>query len=176
MKLWRLTFVLLLVLLAGCAKAPPALESVEAAKAQAQQLSEAIMQLSGEGDRAEAELIARTAVKKSADLFVAYQVETFPRLHNLLIGMGLKERGLCYHWADDLQAELEKLEVRHYAFHAAVANRGSYYFEHSSVVLTVKDQPFGSGLVLDAWRHSGNLYWVRVGEDEYEWEAWNKDQ
>ena len=176
MKLHRLVLPLLLVLFAGCAKTPPALESVETAKAQAQQLSGAIMQLSGEGDRNEANLIARVAVNASAKLFEAYRVTAIPRLHNMMVGMGLRERGLCYHWADDLQAELEKLEVRHYAFHAAVANRGSYYFEHSSVVLTVKDQPFGSGLVLDAWRHSGNLYWVEVGEDEYEWEAWNKAQ
>ena len=41
--------------------------------------------------------------------------------------------------------------------------------EHSSVVLTAPGQPFDEGIVLDAWRHSGRLYWGAVKTDKYPW-------
>ncbi|HOC52079.1 MAG TPA: hypothetical protein PKI07_13410, partial [Verrucomicrobiota bacterium] len=41
--------------------------------------------------------------------------------------------------------------------------------EHSSVVLTAPGQPFEQGIVLDAWRRSGRLYWSGVKEDKYPW-------
>ena len=41
--------------------------------------------------------------------------------------------------------------------------------EHSSVVLTAPGQAFDQGIVLDAWRHSGRLYWGAVKADKSPW-------
>jgi hypothetical protein len=34
-------------------------------------------------------------------------------------------------------------------------------------VVTAKGQPFEEGIVLDAWRRSGKLYWALVKKDKY---------
>lgn len=173
----RLRPYLLLVLLltASCAKPPAALTSSDAEQQKVQALTERILQLPGDGDRREASRIAAAAVRKAAAMHEEFHVTTSPRLHNLMINLGLRERGLCYQWADDLKKELTRLNPKHYEFHAAVAHRGSIFLEHSSVVITTKGEPFQSGLVLDAWRNSGDLFWVRVGNDKYEWQPWDTD-
>ncbi len=50
-----------------------------------------------------------------------------------------------------------------------VANRGDLD-EHNSVVVVAKGAPFWSGLLIDPWRNSGELYWSKLGDDpEYKW-------
>ena len=41
--------------------------------------------------------------------------------------------------------------------HWGIARAGTQR-EHNSVVVTAKGAPFTTGIVLDAWRHSGRLY------------------
>jgi hypothetical protein len=89
-------------------------------------------------------------------------------VQNVLVNAGLKQRGLCFHWAEDLSARLEALNLRTLEVHRGVA-RLETRREHSSVVLTARSQPFPEGIVLDAWRHSGRLYWNYVTADKYPW-------
>jgi len=93
-----------------------------------------------------------------------------PLLHNVLVNVGLRERGLCWHWTEDLLARLGDLPLDAYDLHWATAHRGEMFREHNSVVVTAKGGAFESGIVLDPWRDSGRLYFGPVQGDRYPWE------
>jgi hypothetical protein len=42
--------------------------------------------------------------------------------------------------------------------------------EDNCLVVTARNQPFLDGIVLDAWRHAGRLFWCPVRKD-YEYEV-----
>ncbi len=62
------------------------------------QLEQVLVALSETVDKTEALLVAETAVRESAVLAEEYQLVRPAVAHNLLVVLGLKERGLCYHW------------------------------------------------------------------------------
>jgi len=113
-------------------------------------------------------LTAETACAYSLELARQYRVVRPAIWHNVLVNLGLRERGLCFQWADDLSGKLESLHLRTLKVRRGVA-RLETRREHSSVVLTAPGQAFNQGIVLDAWRHSGRLYWCGVKEDKYPW-------
>jgi len=117
----------------------------------------------------EAQLVAETAITYSDQLAEEYQLVRPAVLHNVLIRVGLKDRGLCYHWTEDLLKQLQSLDLRTYQFHWGVAHRGSELREHNSVVITARGQAFEKGMVLDPWRNSGDLYWALIKSDRYPW-------
>ncbi|MCU0605669.1 MAG: hypothetical protein MUC33_23775 [Desulfobacterales bacterium] len=127
-------------------------------------------------DPDEARRVAYTAVADSLKLAEDYRVATPALWHNLLIQMGVRERGLCYHWTEDLMKRLQALDLKSYQLHWGVAHKGSDLREHNSVVVTARNQPFDTGLVLDPWRNSGELAWAAVRQDEYPWEPLPRDQ
>ena len=100
-------------------------------------------------------MVAETAVTYSSRLAEEYRVVPPARLHNLLIQVGIKDRGLCYHWTEDLMKRLQALNLRTYQLHWGVAHKGNDLREHNSVVITANGQPFETGLLLDPWRNSG---------------------
>jgi len=52
----------------------------------------------------------------------------------------------------------------------AVAFRHNYWREHNTLVVAAKGHGVKDGIILDPWRHSGNLYWTRATEDpKYHW-------
>ena len=118
----------------------------------------------------EAQRIAQEALNYSAYLAEEYDLIRPAVLHNLFVRLGFKDRGLCYHWAEDLMRRLKSLELKAYQIHWGVAYRGSDLREHNSVVITAKDQAFEEGIVLDPWRNSGELYWALVKSDRYPWQ------
>jgi hypothetical protein len=127
-------------------------------------------------DGAEARQVAETALKGSAYLREEYRLVRPPILHNLFVQMGLRDRGLCYHWTEDLMSHLNTLQLKSYQLRWGVAYRGSDLREHNTVVITANGQPFENGLVLDPWRHSGRLYWVVVKDDKYPWKELPRDE
>ena len=166
-----LPFLLAALIVSGCAATRPAAwlgEGSAAAKIAALQRS--LEGLGPETDPAEARLIAETAVTHSRRLAEAYRLVPPARWHNLLIQVGLRERGLCFHWTEDLMKRLQALAPATYELHWGVAHRGSELREHNSVVITALNQAFAEGLVLDPWRNSGDLFWVVVARDAYPWE------
>ena len=118
--------------------------------------------------RQEATLAAETAYSYSLELAGQYHVVRPAIWHNMLVNLGLRERGLCFQWADDLSAKLESLHLRTLQVRRGAA-RLETRREHSSVVMTAPGQAFDQGIVLDAWRHSGHLYWCPLKEDKYPW-------
>ncbi len=119
-------------------------------------------------DRHEAALTAETACAYSLELARQYRVVRPALFHNVLVNIGVRQRGLCFQWADDLSAKLQTIHLRTLEIRRGVARLNTRR-EHSSVVLTAPGQPFEQGIVLDAWRRSGRLYWSDVQEDKYPW-------
>ncbi len=117
---------------------------------------------------AEANLTAETACAYSLQLAREYRVVRPAIFHNVLVNLGIRKRGLCFQWADDLSAKLETLHLQTLEIRRGVARLDTRR-EHSSVVLTAMEQPFEQGVVLDAWRHSGRLFWGAVRDDKYPW-------
>ena len=126
--------------------------------------------LGDETDYSEAKQLAQISINYSLFLADEYRLVRPPYLHNMLVRIGIKDRGLCYHWAEDLLERLTSLELKSFILHRGVAYKGSDLREHNSVVVTARGQDFNEGIVLDPWRDSGDLYWTRVKIDRYPWE------
>jgi hypothetical protein len=152
----------ILGMLAGCVSPGPSRNGTG-------DLARRLSALGPEVDPAEALLAAETACSYSLALANQYRAVRPPFVHNILVNLGYRQRGLCFHWAEDISAELERLELRTLVIHRGVARLGKRG-EHSSVVLTAPGQAFEEGVVLDGWRRSGRLYWQTVRDDKYKWQ------
>ena len=178
-----LTALWLLIGLLGCARAnvyypansvsgagtSDSLSDTNIYRDKIKKLEHALIALSAKVDETEAQILAETAVRESAVLAEEYQLVRPALAHNLMVVLGIRERGLCYHWTQDLMKRLEALDLKSFQLHWGVAYRGSDLREHNCVVVTDRWQDFHNGLVLDPWRKSGNLHWARVSEDRYPW-------
>jgi hypothetical protein len=126
--------------------------------------------LNGRTNPVEARQVAETAIRYSAFLADEYDLIRPAVFHNVLVRIGLKDRGLCHHWTADLMKQLELLELQSYHLYWGVAHRGSELREHNSVVVAARGHNIEKGIVLDPWRNSGDLYWVPVKDDRYPWQ------
>ena len=135
------------------------------------QLEQELIGLSTTIIKTEARILAETAIHESAVLAEEYQLIRPAVAHNLLVVFGIRERGLCYHWTQDLMKKLQTLDLKSLQLHWGVAYRGSELREHNCVVVTAKGQNFFKGIVLDPWRNSGNLFWAQVAKDRYPWKV-----
>lgn len=137
------------------------------------ELTGEIMSLGEEIDAEEAQRAARIAIEYSQQLGEKYQVTGSPIFHNILVNLGLRDRGLCIDWTADLMARLRQEKFRSLDLHWAIANyQTTFRLEHSTVVLSAAGESFQQGLVLDPWRNSGDLYWARTDRDAgYLWQA-----
>ncbi len=173
----------LLIVLLGCAKASvyypgnavfgkPTADNPsdgQTYREKIKRLEHELMALSPTVEETDAQILAETAIRESAVLAEEYQLVRPAVAHNLLVVLGMRERGLCYHWTEDLMKRLQALNLKSFQLHWGVAFRGSLMREHNCVVITAKGQDFFEGIVLDPWRNSGNLCWARVTEDSYPW-------
>jgi hypothetical protein len=124
----------------------------------------------------EAERLAQCAYITSRRLAREYRVVFPPALNNILVNTGARKRGLCYQWTEDLMHELDALKLETLELHWGEAFARTFS-ENNGVVVTAKGQPFAQGIVLDAWRYQGRLYWgpVRKDPEGYKWQE-NKAQ
>ncbi len=116
----------------------------------------------------EASRFARTAILSARRLATEYRAVRPAWVQNVLVNWGLKPRGLCYQWAEDLHRCLATLPHRQLALRPVVARRGTSR-EHNALVVYLIHRPPESGLVLDAWRRGGRLYWAPLRADKYPW-------
>ena len=134
------------------------------------ELRKEIISLSNKIDKEEARRVSTEAIIYSKHLANEYKIVKPALFHNTLINLNLKEKGYCYHYANDLMEHLKEKEFKSFYFIRAVSNKGEY-FEHSSLVLTRDDISFNNSIVLDAWRNAGELFFSKVKDDKkYEWE------
>jgi len=132
-------------------------------------LQKTLQSLSSEVSEEEAKAFSRAAVLYPYHLAKEYDLVSPPKFHNFLITIGLKERGLCYHWAGDLIAYFQKQGFKSFDLYRAVVEQGNFG-EHNAVVVTAKGRPFSEGIVLDAWRDSSDIFFKKVREDrDYSW-------
>jgi hypothetical protein len=135
----------------------------------AQALRDRIAALSPSVRANEAQRIAECAYATAAHLRRDYGVIGGPpSFHNFLVNLGIRKRGLCFQWAEDLLVQLDALKLRTLEPHWAEAWAESWR-EHNCVVITAKGQPFREGIILDCWRHSGHLFWSPLVTDYYPW-------
>ena len=119
-------------------------------------------------DSREAALLSEMAHRTSRECAREYGVVGDPAVHNYLINIGVKKRGICADYAHDIGAKLKELRFQTLVLHwgSAWAKESD---ENNALVVTAKNQPFIGGIVLDGWRRGGRLFWCAVRDDaEYE--------
>lgn len=105
------------------------------------------------------------------ELSKAFEMTSPPQYHNFLVNIGLREKGLCYHWSDALYLHfMQSKNYPSFEFHLVGANIGEYWTEHNSLVIVGKGRSIESGVIIDPWRNAGALYFSQVKDDStYEW-------
>ena len=157
-------------------------------------LSKALAGLARDVDPAEAQAVSFTAHTTARKLAREYRVVLNPEFTVFLVNMGMRKRGWCGHWAQDIGAQLKELKLKTLVLHWGVAFDKTSS-ENNCIVATARNQPFDQGIVIDGWRRAGRLFWCPVIKDhEYEveqhyghsgitlwrenmqWSAWLQDQ
>ena len=131
-------------------------------------LTKALTALGPNVDPAEAQAISYTAHTTARRLKKEYHTVLNPEFSVFLYNVGLRKRGWCGHWAQDIGTELIKLEPKTLILHwgEAYPNTSS---ENNALVVTARNQRFEDGILLDGWRRAGRLFWCPVRkDDEYE--------
>ena len=146
-------------------------EMTPASRSDVADLASAIEALAGEVDREEATRAAQIAYDYPLQLAREYQLTDPPLIHNIKVNNGTRPRGLCYHWADDLQARLAQEGFETLTLHRAIANADNpILIDYSTVIISGKDDGLFEGIVLDPWRNSSALFWSPVlGDERYTW-------
>ena len=135
------------------------------------ELQQAMLDLGDEIDPGEARRAATIAIEYPLQLAKEYEITDSALVHNFLVNIGAKPRGLCVDWTHDLLVRLQQERFRSLQLHWGIANYDSAFrIEHSTVIISARNQTLQQGLVLDPWRHSGQLFWAKTLEDpQYHW-------
>ena len=120
------------VALPGCAHVPAA-----AGPAEVNSLRLALAALAPTVRAGEAADAAAGAFATSQTLAERYRPVRPAVLHNLLVNSGLKERGLCFEWAEDLLAQLDILRLETLELHWGIA-RAETVREHNAIPSSVR--------------------------------------
>jgi len=115
-------------------------------------------------NRDEAKLLADCAFATVSKLRREYRMFGTPIFNNFLIYHGLRKRGYCYQWSEDLLLVLDKLNLKSLDLHWGEYDPGTWR-ENNCIVVTAKGQPFNRGIMLECWRHLGHLYFGLVASD-----------
>src|SRR5438445_7582426 len=139
--------------------------------AKAEELAKQLAALSPRVDPSEAKLLADYAYATVAQLRQEYRMFGTPIFNNFLVYHGLKKRGYCYQWSEDLLIALDKLKLTSLELHWGEYDPGAWR-ENNCIVVTAKGQPFNRGIMLECWRHLGHLYFGPVVSD---WEPYKEN-
>ncbi len=116
----------------------------------------------------ESDRLAKTIITTLYRLSHEYRVLGWPRLHNLAIKMGLRTKGYCYHYTNDLRTVLQQETWNFFDFTWAEAYGGTRR-ESNALGLMRRGQPFITGIVVDPWRTGSRPYWHTVQGDRWPW-------
>jgi hypothetical protein len=156
---------LVLTVLAACGAPPPGKPDDVA------QLRQAIAAMGPGVDPEEAARAAEIAYAHTHRLAQEYQITDPPLVHNTKVNMGIKPRGLCWHWAEDMETRLAAERFETLSLHRAIANADNpYRIDHSTVIVSAAGDGMYDGIVLDPWRKGGRLTWAPTRADtDYNW-------
>ena len=152
-------------------------EAPEKYQQSSDELFQLVMSLDESIDPVEARDLADSSIYRAMSLAKEFNLTWPPVWHNVLVNYGYRPRGLCIHFCYDLITMLREKNYKTMQFHWGIANEGSNYpLEHSSPVVTAIGQDFYAGVVLDAWRSSGQLTFTHVKGDKYEWHPFDESR
>ena len=162
--------VLTALLVAGCGVSPE--KRTPAGEVEVAELRHAIMALGPGIDPEEADRAARVSFAHTRELAIAYQITDSPLVHNTKVNMGLRPRGLCWHWAEDMEKRLNQEDFQTLVIHRAIASADNpFRIDHSTAIVSRKGDDYRQGIVLDPWRLGGVLTFARTLEDtDYDWQ------
>ncbi|MGI9388804.1 MAG: hypothetical protein ACR2O1_02005 [Boseongicola sp.] len=165
----RLLAILAGMLLAACGHPPEnhPIASVDEILA----LEKAIVELGPDVDPGEAARAAKIAYDYTRELAIAYEITDPPLIHNTKVNMGLRPRGLCWHWAEDMEKRLLAEEFETLDILRAIANADrTFRIDHSTALVAAKGDTIHDGMVIDPWRLGGTLFWSETNVDtRYKW-------
>ena len=133
--------------------------------AKADELAHQLARLSRRVDPNEARLLARCAYATVTQLREEYRPFGTPIFNNFLVYHGLRKRGYCFQWSEDLLLALDRLNLKTLELHWGDTYRDTWR-ENNCLVVTAKGQPFDRGMILECWRHFGHLHWNLVPSDQ----------
>ena len=84
-------------------------------------------------------------------------------VHNVKVNLGMKPRGLCKHWAQDMEKRLKAEEFETLTIHRAIG--ALVGVDHSTAIISRKGDGMYDGIVVDPWREGGSLTWIHTRED-----------
>jgi len=152
-------------LFAGCAVTPKT-----APQSQIDKLSQSLQALDKTIPHQESRRLSRDIFQKTKRLTKEFELTSPPLWHNFLVNVGLRKKGLCFHWSDTLYLYLKQKHYAHFSFHLVGANIGEYFSEHNALVIVSKEGKIEDGVLIDPWRDSGRVYFSKVKEDKkYKW-------
>lgn len=130
-----------------------------------------ILALGPEVSAEEAARAARIALTYPRELRLEYGVTDSPLIHNTKVNAGTRPRGLCWHWAEDMQKRLMAERFETLDLHRAIANSDvALRIDHSTVLISAAGDSMQQALILDPWRFGGELYFGTLAEDtKYKW-------
>ena len=159
-KLFILSFFLV-----GCVVTAPSVSKTKIAE-----LSHLFQSLESSIPQSEAMQLAKDIFHKTQKLTEEFELTSPPVFHNFLVNVGVREKGLCYHWSDALYDYLSRKQYAFFEFHLVGANIGEYFYEHNALVVVAKGGTVEEGIIIDPWRDSGELYFSKVKDDSgYQW-------
>lgn len=134
------------------------------------ELSQEIMRLGPEIDPEEADRAAQISYYYSLQLAQEYGITDLPIIHNEKVHRGLRKRGLCNHWAEDLSKRLKEEKFKTLAVQRAISPPSSLRIIHHSAVISKPGDTIYDGIIVDPWRHGGALFWAPTKVDKrYNW-------
>ncbi len=139
--------------------------------AKAEKLAGDLASLSPRVNRDEAKLLADCAFATVTKLRREYRMFGTPIFNNFLIYHGLRKRGYCYQWSEDLLIAIDALRLKSLELHWGEYDPRTWR-ENNCIVVTAKGQPFKQGIMLECWRHLGHLYFGLVASD---WETYSEN-
>ena len=98
-------------------------------------LTQAFLDLGPGVDPEEAARAARAVYTYVDQLVIEYEIEDPPLTHNTKVNLGLKPRGLCWHWAHDIDKRLQMERFKTLQIHRAIANYNNFRLEHSTTIV-----------------------------------------
>lgn len=155
-----ISFLTPLLFIASCVNPGTPAERQE----QARRMSHDLQQLSPTVSASEADRLATTAIEESARMSQDFKPFVHPWMNNGLVNTGLRKRGLCYQWRDDLFPHLFRLNLKTMDLHLTASKRDTWQ-EHHGIIVTAKGQRFEDGMVVDPWRNGGRLWWGLLKKD-----------
>ncbi|WP_137702568.1 hypothetical protein [Marimonas lutisalis] len=165
-KITTLWAMLAFLVLAACASAPQSRDD------QIADLARAIQAMGPNIEPAEAYRAAEIAHLYPLQLASQWQVSDSPLLHNTKVNMGLRPRGLCWHWAEAMERRLQQEQFETLSIHRAIANSDNpLRIDHSTAIISSMGEGMYQGIVLDPWRAGyGRLTWTPTRTDpDYAW-------